>query len=483
MTGLFKRKNFVFRTFFHFLDPIVIFVGTFLLHGAFRAEGLGPEPLVRTLAVYGPLFVILIFPLFHMYRSWRGESLLLEIKAVAVAWCAVLLVFNAFIILLATGLEREVLWPYGLFKLDAFWLWAGWSLLLLTSVRLWGRLLFRMLRRWGYNKRSAIVVGADDLGLRVADYLEEHPWMGIEVLGFFDDREKGRETDGEARSMPRKVLGRVEDCEPYVLGSRPDFVIIALPAKAARRIDNLIWNLGTSGVNVLMVPDLFSFGLKKPKLQNLGDIPVVAFNLFPVWKRIFDLVFSTGALLALAPLFLGIALLIKLEGRGPIFYGHRRIGETGQPFGCLKFRTMHVNADRKLEEILARDPAARAEWEKTYKLKNDPRITRIGRFLRKTSLDELPQFINVVRGEMSVVGARPVVNEELYKYYKKEAIAYCSMKPGVTGPWQVGKRSDTENYLERVDLDHWYVLNSSIWLDLRIIFTTVYKVFNGRGAY
>ena len=178
-----------------------------------------------------------------------------------------------------------------------------------------------------------------------------------------------------------------------------------------------------------------------------------------------------------------IALLVKLEDGGPVFYGHRRISESGRTFYCLKFRTMHVRAEERLREILRQYPARRQEWEATFKLKDDPRITRIGRFLRRTSLDELPQFLNVLRGEMSVVGARPIVDEELRRFYQEVAITYCAMKPGITGPWQVGKRSDTEDYRERVELDRRYIIQSSPWLDIKIILQTVFRIFFAKGAY
>jgi lipopolysaccharide/colanic/teichoic acid biosynthesis glycosyltransferase len=144
---------------------------------------------------------------------------------------------------------------------------------------------------------------------------------------------------------------------------------------------------------------------------------------------------------------------------------------------------MCIDADTKLKDILENDKKARKEWGKAFKLKDDPRITRIGHFLRKTSLDELPQFINVLKGEMSVVGARPIVDRELYDYYKEDAGIYCSIKPGITGPWQVGKRSDTVDYHERVELDKWYVLNNSFWLDTKIIFKTIWSMINENGAY
>jgi len=142
-----------------------------------------------------------------------------------------------------------------------------------------------------------------------------------------------------------------------------------------------------------------------------------------------------------------------------------------------------VDADKRLSELLASDASLRKEWQRSFKLKNDPRVTKVGRFLRKTSLDELPQFINVLKGEMSVVGARPIVTKELYDYYKEAGNLYCSANPGITGLWQIGKRSDTEDYAERVKLDQWYVLNNTFWLDMKIIMKTAWCMIKGKGAY
>jgi lipopolysaccharide/colanic/teichoic acid biosynthesis glycosyltransferase len=155
----------------------------------------------------------------------------------------------------------------------------------------------------------------------------------------------------------------------------------------------------------------------------------------------------------------------------------------GKEFKCWKFRTMAVDADKKLTQILNSVPEAKREWESIFKLKHDPRITSIGKVLRKFSLDEIPQFINVIKGDMSIVGARPVVYSELFKHYKENAGLYCSIKPGITGPWQVGPRNDMDDYKERVKLDMWYLQNLSFWLDLKIIFKTVTVFFHGKGAY
>jgi len=201
-----------------------------------------------------------------------------------------------------------------------------------------------------------------------------------------------------------------------------------------------------------------------------------------IFKRLFDIIFSILSLILFLPFILLIILLIKITDRGYVFYTQERIGENGKKFKLIKFRTMYINADQKLKEILKNDSKAKEEWEKTFKLKNDLRITPVGEFLRKTSLDELPQFINVLKGEMSVVGPRPVVEEELIKYYKDKANLYKSVKPGITGYWQVEGRSDTD-YDERIKMDEYYINNQSFLLDLKIILKTIQVMFSGKGAY
>jgi exopolysaccharide production protein ExoY len=203
--------------------------------------------------------------------------------------------------------------------------------------------------------------------------------------------------------------------------------------------------------------------------------------LRPCAKRAMDIGGSLALLLMTAPIFLTLYLLARFEG-GPAFYVHRRIGRDGIPFGCLKFRTMVPDADRVLEALLARDPAARREWQATWKLKSDPRVTCRGAFLRATSLDELPQLFNVLRGEMSLVGPRPVVQAELDTLYGPAAPVYMSVRPGLTGPWQVSGRSDAD-YDGRVSLDVAYVRNPSIRTDLMILLRTVGAVLKRRGAY
>lgn len=199
-------------------------------------------------------------------------------------------------------------------------------------------------------------------------------------------------------------------------------------------------------------------------------------------KTVFDLTLTALGTIAISPLLAYIAYRIKKEDPGPIFFAHTRIGKDGKPFPCYKFRSMVVNSQEMLKKHLEENPAAREEWEKEYKLKNDPRITPIGQVLRKTSLDELPQIFNVLRGEMSLVGPRPVVQEELDKYYGTATKEYCSVKPGITGLWQVSGRSDID-YPERVAMDVEYVRTRNLWKDIVILYKTFDAVLNKKGAY
>ncbi|WP_372621855.1 sugar transferase [Falsiroseomonas sp.] len=231
-----------------------------------------------------------------------------------------------------------------------------------------------------------------------------------------------------------------------------------------------------SSIHPLLAGDAGSIG---GALSGGGDRLGAA--LRPGAKRALDLL-GAGALLLLAlPVFLAIALLVRLDG-GRVFYAHPRVGRGGRLFGCLKFRSMVTDADRRLAALLESDPAARAEWDATRKLKNDPRVTWVGRVLRASSLDELPQLINVLKGEMSLVGPRPVQAAELAAFYGAAAQHYLSVRPGITGPWQVSGRNDT-SYAQRVALDVAYATRPSLLEDVKILLRTPLAVLARRGAY
>ena len=224
-------------------------------------------------------------------------------------------------------------------------------------------------------------------------------------------------------------------------------------------------------------------------LESLIDGHIVMFrmrnNLKNRWNRllkfVFDWVLTFFGTIAISPILLIIALWIYHDSPGPVIFKHRRVGRDGKEFNCYKFRSMCVDADVKLKELLEKDPAAREEWNRDFKLKNDPRITKSGHFLRRTSLDELPQIFNVLKGEMSLVGPRPIVQAEVPRY-GKFIQDYYMVRPGITGMWQTSGRSDID-YPERVAMDSWYVRNWNVWFDVVLLWRTFSVVFSKKGAY
>jgi undecaprenyl-phosphate glucose phosphotransferase len=411
------------------------------------------------------------FQYFQLYRSWRGWKFYLEFLVIVKAWGAVIgvLLFYFFIFKISQAYSRAV-----------FLIWSTVTPLLLFIVHVIVRKILRFYRSRGKNVRRAVVAGAGDLGTNLTREVEAIPWAGIEVLGFFDDKVA---LDDKRTVVGKPILGEIADIRDYLLNNDIDYVYVALPMRAEKKIFTILRECRSLGARIYLVPDLYVFGLHHAEIQSLGNTLVLNFNPNTEWKRSFDVIFSLLAIIGTLPLTVLIALLVKLQDGGPVFYQHQRITAAGKEFKCLKFRSMVVDADKQLKQLLADDPEQRDEWERSFKLKNDSRITRLGRFLRKSSLDELPQFINVLRGEMSVVGARPIVGKELTDFYKESAGRYCSMKPGITGPWQVEARSDSSDYDERIVLDDWYILNYSLWTDIKIILKTVKRVFDRKGAY
>ncbi len=411
------------------------------------------------------------FQSFQLYRSWRGWKYFREFLVILKAWGAVvgILLFYFFVFKISEAYSRVTIL-----------IWSMTTPVLIFIVHIVVRKTLCMIRQNGKNVRRAVIVGAGDLGINLLKQVETMPWAGIEVIGFFDDK---IDDEAKAEVKGKPILGNTASITEFLELHDIDYVYIALPMRAERKIFRILRECRSLGARIYLVPDLYVYGLHHAEIQSLGELLILNFNPNTEWKRSFDVVFSLAALILTLPLTLLIALLVKLSDGGPIFYRHTRITAAGKTFNCLKFRTMCVGADQELHTILAENEGLRQEWAQSYKLKNDPRITRIGHFLRRTSLDEFPQFINVIRGDMSVVGARPIVGNELNEFYKESAGRYCSMKPGITGPWQVGRRSNVDEYEERVKMDDWYILNFSLWTDIKIIIKTVYCMFKRNGAY
>jgi Undecaprenyl-phosphate galactose phosphotransferase WbaP len=249
----------------------------------------------------------------------------------------------------------------------------------------------------------------------------------------------------------------------------------------------MIERYGMHFSRILMIPDLSHFSSLWVNPRNVGgmlglEVCQQAFSPGKRWlKRCLDLTLTLLGCALILPLLLFIAIWIKLDSPGPVLYSQQRVGRSGRSFKAWKFRSMIRNADQVLNRCLAQDPQLRREWEQDHKLRNDPRVTRAGRFLRGTSLDELPQLWNVAMGEMSLVGPRPIVEAEIPKYGNKFDL-YTKVESGLTGLWQISGRNDV-SYDERVNLDAFYVRNWSVWLDFYILFRTVEAVLVRKGAY
>lgn len=342
----------------------------------------------------------------------------------------------------------------------------------------------RRLTASGLLKRRVLIIGANETGRTALNALMGEPNLGYEVVGFLDDLPSGGGTlDGYT------VHRRIDRAERYLTSCDIHDVVIALPDRDKDQLNRLVTRLQHKTASVLYFPDYSGIAVIGTEIRHFFHDQAFALEiknnlaepLNAYTKKAFD--FLVGVLLFLllaAPLAI-ISLLIRATSPGPAIYRQQRSGKNGTIFPCFKFRTMYWDADARLKEILANNSRAREEWEKFRKLTDDPRITPLGRFLRGTSLDELPQIINVLRGEMSFVGPRPVTGEEIEKYYRDRADLCFSVLPGITGLWQVSGRSNT-TYDHRISLDSWYVRNWNLWLDLVILFRTVYIVLKREGA-
>jgi Undecaprenyl-phosphate galactose phosphotransferase WbaP len=284
------------------------------------------------------------------------------------------------------------------------------------------------------------------------------------------------------------TLGAAEEVEAYA-AARPDsYAIILSDSLSSERTRELTAQAGRLFPSVFVMLDCTSdatpIWLRPVEIARAMTLQVRQNLLDPrrlALKRAIDLAAAVSGGLILLPFLIGIAVWIRLESPGPVFFAHRRLGVGGRHFTMLKFRTMATDADQVLQSCLDRDPELRREWEKDHKLRRDPRVTWIGRWLRRTSLDELPQLWNVLKGEMSLVGPRPIVDEEIAKYGAAYA-AYVRVRPGMTGLWQVSGRNDT-SYAHRVDIDSYYICNWSIWMDIWVLAKTPFAVLGGAGAY
>ncbi|MDO7786846.1 undecaprenyl-phosphate galactose phosphotransferase WbaP [Desulforamulus aquiferis] len=346
------------------------------------------------------------------------------------------------------------------------------------------QILFRM-RIW---EKPVIIMGAGKTAELIIKGFNREYTMGYRPIGLLeDDPEKICGINNGKELIP--VLGRFADLEEVIKKTGVKDVVIAAPGMDDKKMVQLTNRLQQMSANVMLVPDLFGIPLSGINVECLFDEKTLFLtmrnNLASPWnrflKRAFDLVVGGICLIFAVPVMLMIAIAIKVDSKGPVIYAHERVGKFGRKFKCLKFRTMAVNSQEILKELLDNDPKMRREWEQEFKLKNDPRITRVGKFLRKSSLDELPQIINVLVNQMSLVGPRPIIDDEVEKYGC--FFDYFKMvPPGISGLWQINGRNDID-YAERVQLDVWYARNWSLWLDFTILVRTITVVLKSKGAY
>lgn len=327
------------------------------------------------------------------------------------------------------------------------------------------------------HQKTAVVVGLNDTGLGLARQLRDRIYLGTRVVGFFDDRSAERLG---AQAQRQQLLGRLDDLQAYVKANHVDAVYISLPMASQPRIVRLLDGLRDTTASVFFAPDIFMTDLIQGRMDDVGGMPVVAITDSPfsgasgMLKRASDIVLATLILVLISPLLLAVALGVKLSSPGPVLFRQRRYGMDGEEFTVYKFRSMTVMEDG---------------GQIAQATKGDPRVTRLGAFLRRTSLDELPQFINVLQGRMSIVGPRPhaVAHNELYRKLIKGYMVRHKVKPGITGLAQVsGYRGETETVEKmqrRIEYDLEYIRTWSLGLDLWIILKTVLVVFRDQNAY
>lgn len=366
---------------------------------------------------------------------------------------------------------------------------ATWLLVPCHVLLLRGLVKYLLMKVGGWI-RPMVIIGWGENALQTARAFDEEALMGYRLIAFLIPH-------GQER-IEHNYLNRNNETVPCIaLGQNPEQIlktlgdphtVIALEQGGIDAYQSMIQQISRHIVNMQVVPAVRGLPLYGMEVNHFFAHEVLLLTMrnnlarpgLQLLKRYFDLIVSITVMIIGAPVLLWIAAKVMASGR-PIFYGHKRVGQNGKHFLCYKFRTMAVNADILLKELLERDPDARAEWDRDFKLKNDPRITSIGHLLRKTSLDELPQLWNVLKGEMSLVGPRPIIDAELERY-GNQVDYYLEAKPGVTGLWQVSGRNDV-SYDTRVYLDAWYVKNWSLFNDIVILLKTIKVIFKKDGAY
>ena len=428
---------------------------------------------VEGAALYWPMFVLaaaiwsLVFTAFRAYDPQRFAHAVDELQTVVAAVGVATVVYAGALYFSYRGLSR-LLYLY-FFLLDV---------MLCLSARLALRGLMRGNWRTG-RRRGVLIIGAGETGQRVARSLEPCEWMGIEVVGYLDDGARVGQVLGR-----HEVLGTLDRAAQVIQERGIQEVVIALPMDEQRRLANLVAALQELPVNIKVVPDYSEMVFFRATMEQLGGVFLIGLKepvIGPIdrlVKRLFDVLISALGLVLLAPLLGALALMVALSSPGPVFYHSRRVGEGGRMFDMLKFRTMYRDADKREHELIEETEDGKLLFDKR---RDDPRITPVGRFLRRYSLDELPQLYNVLVGEMSLVGPRPELPALVERYESWQQKRF-GVPQGMTGWWQISGRGSKAKYLH-VEDDLYYIQNYSLLLDLRIIWRTLGAVLKGEGAF
>ncbi len=454
------------QTILKIVDAGCIAAGLFLLI-SFFPEANSKSTIVIGLVAFG-LFTF-VAEAIGLYRRWHGIPFAREAGCAIVTWAVTL------ILLASLGRFTEYsteISPASLL------LWFAFTPALSLTMRVARRAYNRTMNRAGINTRSFAVVGVNDLGIQVARSVNETPDLGLKFMGYFDDRPSERRGD-----LPAELdvdLGSLKKLVARAKAGDVQVVFITLPMRAEKRIRSLIRELSDTTASVFIVPDLFIYQMLSSRWTDVQGIPVVSvfenpfFGVDGVMKRMADVAIASVALCAAAIPMVCIAIAVKLTSKGPVLFRQLRYGLDGREIRVLKFRSMTVCENGA---------------KVTQAKKNDSRLTAIGGFLRKSSLDELPQIFNVLFGHMSMVGPRPHANAH-NEFYRKQIEGYMlrhKVKPGITGLAQVnGCRGETETIDKmeaRVRFDHQYIREWSIWLDLKILVKTFVVVFSRQNAY
>lgn len=450
------------------LDLLGVIAGALAAY-VWRFGDLDLPPAYKSAVVLAAIAAFVAFRWFGLYQSWRGMRLTAEIQRLTAAWGAVFVALASLAFLLKLGAAYSRLWA-------GLW-WVGtWGLL--VGLRVTTRLALRWLRYGGGNQRRVVLVGATELSARVIRQLRELPWAGLKVVGVFDEPARAP-ASGTFEGIP--VWGGLGEVARYAESGSFDQVWLCLPLREQESVEGLILKLQNTVVDVRLVPDIFGFSLFNHSLSEIAGIPVINLSASPLEggnrliKELEDRVLALLILILISPLMLLIALGVKLSSPGPVLFRQLRHGWDGKPIEVWKFRTMYVH----------REDAGVVTQAK----RNDPRVTPLGAFLRRTSLDELPQFINVLQGRMSIVGPRPhaIEHNEMYRELVDQYMRRHKVKPGITGWAQVnGLRGETDTVdkmRRRVEYDLYYIEHWSLWFDLKIIFLTLFKGFVHKNAY